>query len=333
MSTASNAIPSSRDTAHLLLRDLPPHLAARLRGLHTKAPVWNLVCVFYPLAWIATAAAVERLTAGREGVLAWLVRITGAALIGAFIQAIAILMHEALHGNLFRSTRLNSWALFLCGVPGFFSGTAYKVAHLNHHRHTRTEQDQDEFSNLSNLCKTPAQYRALFYVCFFAGTFIYLSVVLPWKAMQIGTYSQRRQIVLEYVAMFVLYAGVIIGGISAGHANWLLWYWILPMQVAMFLSNIRGLSEHLCTSTDSVLSMTRTTRSNALVSFLMCNLNYHLEHHLFPGVPWYNLQKVHKELQSVYATSRPFVERSYTRFALKALSRGPFREIRDTSVG
>src|ERR1022692_1152087 len=107
MSTASNAIPSSRDTAHLLLRDLPPHLAARRRGLHTKAPVWNLVCVFYPLAWIATAAAVERLTAGREGVLAWLVRITGAALIGAFIQAIAILMHEALHGNLFRSTRLN----------------------------------------------------------------------------------------------------------------------------------------------------------------------------------------------------------------------------------
>jgi hypothetical protein len=52
----------------------------------------------------------------------------------------------------------------------------------------------------------------------------------------------------------------------------------------------------------------------------------------FPGVPWYNLRQVHKELQPVYAAARPFVERSYTRYALKALFRGPFHEIRDTHI-
>jgi fatty acid desaturase len=315
------------NASRLLLRDLPRDLGVRVRELHTKVPVWNLVCLLYPLAWFATAATVQWLSAGTEGILQRVIRITGMVLIGMFIQAIAILMHEALHGNLFKSTRLNRWATFAFGVPALFSGTAYKVAHLNHHRQTRTQQDQDE---ISNVYKTPAQYRVVFYALFFAATYVYLFTVLPRTAIRIGTYRERCAIALEYVAIVMICSGAIMWGVGAGHANWLLWFWILPMQVAMFLSNIRGLSEHLCTSTDHVLEKTRTIRSNGLVSFLMLNLNYHLEHHLFPGVPWYNLRKVHQELQPVYAAAHPFVERSYTRYALKALCRGPFHEIRDS---
>jgi fatty acid desaturase len=314
------------NATHLLLRDLPQALGVRVRELHTKVPVWNLVCVLYPLAWCVTALTVQWFTPGRLGILQWVIRVAGMILIGIFIQAIAILMHEALHGNLFQSTRLNRWATFAFGVPAFFSGTAYKVAHLNHHRQTRTEQDQDE---ISNLFRTPVQYRLIFYTMFFAATISYLLIVLPRTAIQIGTYKERCAIALEYTAIVTICSGVIIWGVSAGHASWLLWYWILPVQVALLLSNIRGLSEHLCTSTDHELRKTRTIRSNGLVSFLMLNLNYHLEHHLFPGVPWYNLRKVHKALQPVYAGSRPFLERSYTRYALKALFRGPFHEIRD----
>ena len=317
------------NASRLLVRDLPRDLGMRVRELHVKVPAWNLVCVLYPLAWCVTAATVEWVSAGRVGILRWVIRVAGMMLIGMFIQAIGILMHEALHGNLFQSARLNRWATFAFGVPAFFSGTAYKVAHLNHHRQTRTKRDQDE---ISNLCKTPAQYRAIFYALFFAATFMYLFTVLPRTAIQIGTYRERCAIALEYTAIVMICSGVIIWGAGAGHANWLLWYWILPVQVAMFLSNIRGLSEHLCTSMAHVLEKTRTVRSNGLVSFLMLNLNYHLEHHLFPGVPWYNLPKVHKELQPLYAGARPFVERSYTRYALKALFRGPFHEIRDSGA-
>jgi fatty acid desaturase len=317
---------STPNASHLLLSDLPRDLAVRVRELHTKVPVWNLVCVLYPLAWFVTAVVVQRLAAGRPEILQRVIHVAGIILIGIFIQAIAIVMHEALHGNLFQSARLNRWAVFAFGLPAFFSGTAYKTAHQNHHRQTRTQQDQDE---VSNLFRTPAQYLATFYALFFAATFIYLFIVLPRTALQIGTFKERRAIALEYAAIVVIYSGVVIWGVTAGHADWLLWYWILPMLVAMFLSNIRGVSEHLCTSTDHVLAKSRTIRSNVLVSFLMLNLNYHLEHHLFPGVPWYNLRKIHQELQPLYATGRPFVERSYIRYALKALFRGPFHEIRD----
>jgi fatty acid desaturase len=308
--------------AQLSLRDLEPSVARRIRALHERRSRWNIVCVLFPIGWIGTAWLMAHLP---ERPILLPMRLLGVLVIGICIQAMAILMHEALHGNLFRRALLDRVAIIVFGVPAFFSGMAYKVAHLNHHRKTRTEHDQDE---ISNLCKTPGQYRLLFYVWFFAGTLLYFFIV-PWKALSIGRPAERRQIFAEYVAIFAIYSGLVAWAIVAGHVQWLFWYWLLPAQVAMFLSNIRGLAEHLCTSDSELMTKTRTTRSNAVVSFLMLNLNYHLEHHLFPGIPWYNLRKAHLELRSLYAPHAVFIERCYSRYAVKAFFQGPSHEIRD----
>lgn len=108
---------SAPNPSYLLLSNLPRDLGVRVRELHTKVPAWNLVCVLYPLAWVVTAVTVQWLSAGRVGILQWAIRVAGIILIGIFIQAIAILMHEALHGNLFQSARLNRWAMFAFGLP------------------------------------------------------------------------------------------------------------------------------------------------------------------------------------------------------------------------
>jgi fatty acid desaturase len=252
-------------------------------------------------------------------------RVAGIATIGISMQAMGVLMHEALHRNLFRRPALDRWAAFLFGSVAFFSGTAYKVAHLNHHRHTRTSLDQDE---ISNLCRTRAQFRALFYAWFIVGTFLYFFIV-PWKALSIATPRERRRILGEYTAMIGIYTFAIVACVWSGHVLWLVWYWLLPAQFAMLLSNIRGLSEHLCTDTGGVLSRTRTTTSHRVTSFLMCNINYHLEHHLFPGIPWYNLPRAHQALLSTYASSGAHVQRSYIYYAVRALSGGPFQRISD----
>jgi fatty acid desaturase len=52
------------------------------------------------------------------------------------------------------------------------------------------------------------------------------------------------------------------------------------------------------------------------------NLNYHLEHHLFPGVPWYNLPKVHRILLDDYTAAGSSIYRSYTRFLIDAFRAG-----------
>ena len=35
----------------------------------------------------------------------------------------------------------------------------------------------------------------------------------------------------------------------------------------------------------------RTIKAHPVVDFFLCNENYHIEHHLYPSVPWYNLKK------------------------------------------
>jgi fatty acid desaturase len=47
---------------------------------------------------------------------------------------------------------------------------------------------------------------------------------------------------------------------------------------------------------------------------MMNNLNYHLDHHLFPGVPWYNLPKLHDILQDEYKAAGSSVYPSYSAF-------------------
>ena len=42
---------------------------------------------------------------------------------------------------------------------------------------------------------------------------------------------------------------------------------------------------------------TRTVYINPVFRFLYLNMNYHVEHHLFPGVPYYNLPALHEEIK------------------------------------
>ena len=42
---------------------------------------------------------------------------------------------------------------------------------------------------------------------------------------------------------------------------------------------------------------TRTVILNHFFSFLYSNMEYHIEHHIFPKIPFYNLKKLHKVIQ------------------------------------
>jgi fatty acid desaturase len=69
---------------------------------------------------------------------------------------------------------------------------------------------------------------------------------------------------------------------------------------------------------------------------MMCNINYHLEHHLFPGVPWYNLPKVHALLGDECRRAGSSVYPSYTEFFIdffKASWRGIIPNARVISEG
>ena len=75
--------------------------------------------------------------------------------------------------------------------------------------------------------------------------------------------------------------------------------WLLPMAtVGTAAFRLRTVAEHAGLAEDHELRSTRTVLPALFERFLVapCNVNYHLEHHLYPSVPFYNLPKLHRRL-------------------------------------
>jgi fatty acid desaturase len=296
----------------LRLGDLPREVQPEIRALHRVRPWANFVVLLFPALWICAALLMKRFP-----ILP--VRLAGILVIGICIQAMSIVMHEAMHRNLFRRPGVDRWVGFAMAVPASLGATAYKVAHRNHHCHTRTAEDQNEFSN---FCSSQKQYVALYYAWLAIGTPIFMFLV-PWKALRLASRKDRRRIIVEYTLIFMVYA-VAIWAMIDGDLKSILLYWLIPAAVAIALSNVRELSEHLGTlGNGGAVARTRTVTSNRIVSFLMLNLNYHLEHHLFPQIPWYNLPRVHQLLQPSYELQGADVRRSYAAYLIQSLRQGP----------
>ncbi len=63
--------------------------------------------------------------------------------------------------------------------------------------------------------------------------------------------------------------------------------------------NMTGLLQHggLDENVDDFRLNTRTVYMNPISRFIYLNMNYHLEHHMFPAVPYYNLPALHELLK------------------------------------
>jgi fatty acid desaturase len=99
---------------------------------------------------------------------------------------------------------------------------------------------------------------------------------------------------MSYYALFIAamaYAGVLRG---------FLLYWIVPFCTThLAFQYIRLICEHSAIRTeDPAYAATRTTLARLWERWLIVprNIHYHIEHHWYPSVPFYNLPKLHKVL-------------------------------------
>ena len=99
---------------------------------------------------------------------------------------------------------------------------------------------------------------------------------------------------LAVQAVLLILALLTVGAIAYG-----IWLAALTTSFPLFL-RIRNIAEHACTQTGSgdPFSHARTTYANWLERATVAPywVNYHAEHHLFMGIPCYNLARAHKAL-------------------------------------
>src|SRR5258708_14877782 len=74
-------------------------------------------------------------------------------------------------------------------------------------------------------------------------------------------------------------------------------YWVIPLFTwLVMIMRVRSIAEHSALGDgDAAYAQTRTTRAAWLERIFLApkNVNYHLEHHFFPSVPFHRLPKLH----------------------------------------
>lgn len=226
----------------------------------------------------------------------------------------AILMHEGSHGTLFANKRLSRFVSdWFAGKLVWTDQARYRVHHGKHHRYTGTERDVDR-SLVANL---PTTRRGLYRKFLrdllgltglkrLVGLFLMDMGLLKWTVAT-DTHRLPRRRLGEHLRSLVRNAwGVWLMNAALALVLWLcgqLWLygvWVLAYLTtfSLFL-RIRSLAEHACLEqSPDMLRNTRTTRAGWLARLTVAPLsvNYHLEHHLMPGVPYYRLAAMHRLL-------------------------------------
>jgi fatty acid desaturase len=226
--------------------------------------------------------------------------IIGILLLGGRQLGFGILQHECGHKTLFSTPQLNQLVGdWLVSPPGLSNMTAYMRSHHPHHRLAGTHDDPD----LSNyraypVSRTRLRRKLLRDITGQTGIRTIRFIGRNIRHLNVLDSENRnctvRGIVANLLLLFVL--------VSFGE-GWLYLMWPAAIIfVQPLVSRIRQIAEHAAVPDLYNLDArqnTRTVYGSWLSRLMICphHVNYHLEHHLLPSVPKYNLALMHRLLK------------------------------------
>lgn len=279
---------------------------SRVRG-----PLLILHC--YAVMIAAGAAAV-----------AWpnpLTLVLAVAIIGARQLGLAILVHEAAHGQLHPNLAVNdALGRWLCGAPVGANLARYRPYHLTHHKFAQQPEDPD-LGLSAPFPITRGSLRRKMLRDLTGRTFFKQRLQPTLEALgQMRRPAADRGAILRglwgFWGDFLITNAVIAAVLVLAGAGWAyLVLWILPMATWYpLVTRLRNIAEHACTpSNEDPLRHARTTRANLLERALIAPyyVNYHCEHHMFMHLPCWRLPQAHRLLRAKGATRRMEVRDGY----------------------
>ncbi|MFK7867341.1 MAG: fatty acid desaturase [Alphaproteobacteria bacterium] len=229
-------------------------------------------------------------------------------IIGARQRALATLLHETAHGILFKSPRLNRIiGKYILAPIIFQSFLRYKKSHVYcHHPFIGDKkQDPDYSYMLSEKAYQKANYKSV-YINLVIKPLLGYKLLPYFKTIvtnrlfplqkEANKSSYADLIMMLFVHLLILISSfVFIDYTDKIFKACLLWYFSL-----FFIHPIIGwfieLSEHypmMSYKTKSEIYFSRNRYAGAIETFLFSihKENYHLTHHLYPSIPFWNLKK------------------------------------------
>lgn len=251
-------------------------------------------------------------------------------IVGSRFHGLEAMLHEATHYRLHPSKKINELIGELSVWPMGLSLYLYrKVRHFAHHKNIGTVRDSHIFLSykkdpsrfaipkpLPQLLKDCLTAAIRFPIEVWLGQLYSTAILLPRFSKKLGA------LWIGFQSITVL--SIAICSVIFGPKILLVYFlfFVLPlMWVAIFSRYLRLLSEHFGIPGDQENSIRGSETRTVLVSwpirviFWPHNLNYHVEHHWYPSVPFYNLPALHKLLSK----SQPARQRMHITIGVKHL--------------
>jgi fatty acid desaturase len=223
-------------------------------------------------------------------------------------HALAILMHDAAHYRLFTNRIANDlFSDLFCTFPNGLATSLYRRRHIAHHRFLNGDKDPDWMDMMADpdwrWPKTKSETLKLF-----VGDLLGLNlpkwgeIIAKWSAWpRLFDFSQRPDSITQRERFLFLGFWLVVAAFLTLTHGWLhfLVLWIVPQFTILNLfARMRSIAEHLGLENEHELNQSRHVDGTLLerLTIAPLNCNYHLDHHLFPSVPYYNLPKLHQLL-------------------------------------
>jgi fatty acid desaturase len=219
-------------------------------------------------------------------------------------------LHETIHRTAFADREINDWVGRFIGLMLFLPAGYFRLFHFAHHRFTQLPGQDPELALSKPKNKVD-------YIVWLSGLHYWQSQIVYLMSAAFGridadfvTAKRHDDVILEariHVAIYMLMFVVLpIFGLWAAY-----WFWLFPLLLGQPFLRAYLLAEHAgLEETADMLVNTRTTISNPALRFLMWNMPYHIEHHIYPAVPFHMLPKLHEQIEKHLR----FVDKGYIEF-------------------
>lgn len=307
-----------RKVTELFTREEIKALTARsdAMGFWAVGSTWALIAgAFALLAWATTQPLALAVPAF----------VLGICLIAGRQLCLAILMHDASHGTLFKTKWLNDvFADWVCARPIWQNLPKYKLHHFVHHTKTGTAEDTDlslvapfPCSRASLARKFLRDLLGITGLKFLVGRFLMDTGYVKWTVANDVVWLPREGVTLaDRAALLVrnglptlIMNGLLFAALWAAGQPWLFAAWILAYMTPFSLFvRIRSMAEHACTEkSPDMFRNTRSTRAGWLARATVAPLrvHYHIEHHVMASVPYFRLKDMHRMLRERGAVPPP----------------------------
>ncbi len=209
--------------------------------------------------------------------------------------------HECAHGTGFKTVWLNEFFYHLTSIMGLKNPYVYRWSHTRHHSETIIVGRDPEIA----FPRPPSP----------------INILLNFLHIQVGWIEMKKMLKLSFgyltqdQRLYIIEADrpkafwtsrahflilIFSAGISFSIGSWLPLMLVgLPTFYGSGLHNLFSSLQHagLVEDTPDYRLNTRTVHMNWFFRFVYSNMNYHLEHHMYPMVPFYALPALHEEIK------------------------------------